>query len=103
MYFQPARIVFCPLKLHFYINRINKSKKLLTYLIKLKQSVSIKGEAMRKTNLDKRFFESTRGRIVLLLRASEKTVNDLAAHLQLTDNAVRAHLLSLERDGLVTG
>jgi predicted ArsR family transcriptional regulator len=28
-------------------------------------------------------------------------VNDLAAALQLTDNAVRAHLLSLERDGLV--
>ena len=57
---------------------------------------------MRKTNLDKRFFESTRGRIVLLLRGAGKTVNDLAAELELTDNAVRAHLLSLERDGLVT-
>jgi predicted ArsR family transcriptional regulator len=29
------------------------------------------------------------------------TVNDLAAELGLTDNAVRAHLLSLERDALV--
>lgn len=36
-----------------------------------------------------------------LLRAKEQTVNDLAAALRLTDNAVRAHLLSLERDGLV--
>jgi predicted ArsR family transcriptional regulator len=55
-----------------------------------------------KTKLDKRFFESTRGRIVTLLRGSSKTVNELAAALELTDNAVRAHLLSLERDGLVT-
>ena len=50
---------------------------------------------------DRRFFESTRGRIVLLLRANNLTVNDLAKELGLTDNAVRAHLLSLERDGLV--
>lgn len=45
--------------------------------------------------------ESTRGRILDLLRAKEQTVNDLAAALRLTDNAVRAHLLSLERDGLI--
>jgi predicted ArsR family transcriptional regulator len=57
---------------------------------------------MSKTTLDRRFFESTRGKIVLLLRSSGKTVNELAAALDLTDNAVRAHLLSLERDGLVT-
>lgn len=50
---------------------------------------------------DKRFFESTRGQMVLLLRGSAKTVNQLAADLGLTDNAVRAHLLTLERDGLV--
>ena len=56
---------------------------------------------MKRTKLDKRFFESTRGRIVTLLRGSAKTVNDLAAELSLTDNAVRAHLLSLERDGLI--
>jgi len=56
---------------------------------------------MQGTKLDKRFFESTRGRIVSLIRGTTKTVNDLAAELDLTDNAVRAHLLSLERDGLV--
>lgn len=54
-----------------------------------------------KTKLDKRFFDSTRGRIVTLLRGTTRTVNDLAAELELTDNAVRAHLLSLERDGLI--
>jgi len=56
---------------------------------------------VRRTKLDNRFFSSTRGRIVTLLRGSTKTVNELAAVLGLTDNAVRAHLLSLERDGLV--
>ena len=57
---------------------------------------------VNKTRFDHRFFESTRGRIVTLLRRSNKTVNELVADLGLTDNAVRAHLLSLERDGLVT-
>src|SRR5215212_1721165 len=51
--------------------------------------------------LDKRFFESTRGRIVTILRGSACTVEELAEKLELTDNAVRAHLLTLERDGLV--
>jgi predicted ArsR family transcriptional regulator len=51
--------------------------------------------------LDKRFFGSTRGRVVTLLRGTTKTVNELAGELELTDNAVRAHLLSLERDGLI--
>lgn len=52
-------------------------------------------------HFDKKFFSSTRGKIVLSLRYSAKTVNDLAAELSLTDNAVRAHLLSLERDRLI--
>jgi predicted ArsR family transcriptional regulator len=56
---------------------------------------------MKRTKLDKRFFGSTRGRIVTLVRGTTKTVNELAEELQLTDNAVRAHLLSLERDGLI--
>src|SRR5205809_1592971 len=56
---------------------------------------------MSRFGFDERFFESTRGKIVKLLWHSEKTVNDLAAELGLTDNAVRAHLLSLERDGMV--
>ena len=53
------------------------------------------------TRLDKRFFSSTRGRIVALLRAASRTVDELADALGLTDNAVRAHLATLERDGLV--
>jgi predicted ArsR family transcriptional regulator len=56
---------------------------------------------MKTTKLDERFFESTRGRIVSLLRGGTGTVSELAQQLGLTDNAVRAHLLSLERDGLV--
>ncbi|HJP91616.1 MAG TPA: ArsR family transcriptional regulator [Pyrinomonadaceae bacterium] len=53
------------------------------------------------TKLDKRFFDSSRGRIVTLMRGKTRTVNELAEELELTDNAVRAHLLSLERDGLI--
>lgn len=56
---------------------------------------------MKTTSWRSRILESTRGKILDLLRAKEQTVNDLAAALRLTDNAVRAHLLSLERDGLV--
>ena len=56
---------------------------------------------MKTTKLDERFFDSTRGRIVTLLRGKLRTVNELAEELGLTDNAVRAQLLSLERDGLV--
>jgi predicted ArsR family transcriptional regulator len=48
-----------------------------------------------------RFFTSTRGRIVTLLRRSALTVDDLARALGLTDNAVRAQLAGLERDGIV--
>jgi len=50
---------------------------------------------------DKRFFDSTRGQIVTLLRGEPCTVEELAGKLSLTDNAVRAHLATLERDGLV--
>jgi predicted ArsR family transcriptional regulator len=56
---------------------------------------------MQRTGWNKRLLASTRGRILALLRDEQRTVNDLAAALNLTDNAVRAHLLSLERDGLV--
>src|SRR5215472_10009288 len=48
-----------------------------------------------------RFFTSTRGKIVTLLRRESQTVEELARALDLTDNAVRAHLMVLERDGLV--
>ena len=43
----------------------------------------------------------TRGRIVALLRRAARTVEELAASLDLTDNAVRAQLAAMERDGLV--
>src|SRR5438094_8385205 len=56
---------------------------------------------MKTTGWRARLMKSTRGKILDLLRTKEKTVNELAAALGLTDNAVRAHLLSLERDGLV--
>lgn len=56
---------------------------------------------MGNTTLDRKFFESTRGKVVSALRGSKRTVNELAADLKLTDNAIRAHLITLERDGLV--
>src|SRR5919204_5515827 len=56
---------------------------------------------MRSAGWDKRFWASTRGRIITLLRRGSRTVNDLAAALGLTDNAVRTQLDRLERDGLV--
>ena len=54
------------------------------------------------TSLGQRFFGSTRGRIVTLLRRRGLTVDELAAEVSLTNNGVRAHLATLERDGLVT-
>jgi len=56
---------------------------------------------MATTRWDERFLASTRGRVVTLLRRGRRTVDDLANALGLTDNAVRAHLAALERDGLV--
>lgn len=56
---------------------------------------------MPAAGLGKRFFETTRGRIVVLLRRDVKTVEELARALALTDNAVRSHLAMLERDGIV--
>jgi predicted ArsR family transcriptional regulator len=50
---------------------------------------------------DQRFFESTRGRVVSRLRRRRHTVEELAQELELTDNAIRAHLATLERDGIV--
>jgi predicted ArsR family transcriptional regulator len=53
------------------------------------------------TRWDERFFASTRGQVVTLLRRGGSTVDELAGALELTDNAVRAHLTALERDGLI--
>ncbi|HET7042904.1 MAG TPA: ArsR family transcriptional regulator [Gemmatimonadales bacterium] len=43
----------------------------------------------------------TRSKLLDLLRRSPRTVNELAAALGVTDNAVRTHLAGLTRDGLV--
>lgn len=48
-----------------------------------------------------RFLASTRGRMIALLRRDTRTVDEMAVELHLTDNAVRAHLAALERDGFV--
>ena len=53
------------------------------------------------TRWDRKFFESTRGRVVTLLRRANFTVDELARELDLTDNGIRAHLAVLERDGIV--
>ena len=49
----------------------------------------------------RRLSESTQGRIIGLLRRASMTVDELATALGLTDNAIRTHLATLERDGLV--
>lgn len=43
----------------------------------------------------------TRGRIIDLIRRAPSSVTEIAAQLDLSYNAVRAHLTALERDGLV--
>lgn len=48
-----------------------------------------------------RFLETTRGQLVTLLRRGPRSVDELAREVGLTDNAVRAHLATLERDGMV--
>ncbi|HEX9219960.1 MAG TPA: helix-turn-helix domain-containing protein [Gemmatimonadaceae bacterium] len=45
--------------------------------------------------------DATRTRLLALLREEARTVDDLANHLAVTDNAVRFHLDALERAGTV--
>src|SRR5438477_12605436 len=59
-------------------------------------------KSMKHIGWRERLFKSTRGKILDLLRTRERTANELAAELRLTDNAVRAHLASLERDRLAS-
>ena len=49
----------------------------------------------------KRTLETTRGRILALLRRGPRTVDELAQSVGTSDNAVRSHLVALERDALV--
>ncbi len=74
----------------------------MTYCIFfLKKLYFTQVKTMKITKLGQNFFQSTRGQIVGLLRRGIGTVEELAAELAVTDNAVRAHLATLERDGLV--
>lgn len=56
---------------------------------------------MPVTRWGESFFETTKGRILALLRRGGRTVDELAASLGVSDNAVRPHLSALERDGVV--
>lgn len=51
--------------------------------------------------MNRRFRETTAGQVLTALRRGPGTVEELARQLGLTDNAIRAHLTALERDGLV--
>ena len=43
----------------------------------------------------------SRAKILALLREQDGTVRDLATRLGLTNNAIRAHLVALQKEGLV--
>src|SRR5687767_10547155 len=49
----------------------------------------------------KQLLDSSRGRIVALLRSGALTADDLASKLGLTRSAVRAQIMGMERDGVV--
>src|SRR5688500_3927780 len=51
--------------------------------------------------LRQQLLDSSRGRIVTLLRRGGLTVDDIAAQLGLTPNAVRAQMTAMARDGVV--
>lgn len=43
----------------------------------------------------------TRGSLLALLRRSRRSINEMAAALGITDNAVRTHVAAMQRDGMV--
>jgi predicted ArsR family transcriptional regulator len=45
----------------------------------------------------------TRAKLLRLLRRSKMSITSLAGELGVTDNAIRTHIASLERDGIVEG
>lgn len=56
---------------------------------------------MTPLDWSQRFRESTRGRIVARLRRGVATVEELARSVGLTENGIRVHLATLERDGWI--
>ena len=53
---------------------------------------SLPPEALVSPDMSPRFLETTRGRVLAHLRRGPATVEELARTLDLTDNAIRAHL-----------
>lgn len=51
--------------------------------------------------LRKQLLDSSRGRIVTLLRRGPLTADDIASALRVTRSAIRAQITSMERDGVV--
>ncbi len=51
--------------------------------------------------LRQQLLDTSRGRIVTLLRTGGRTADDIATHLGLTPSAVRAQITAMERDGVV--
>lgn len=51
--------------------------------------------------LRRELVDTTRGRIVSLLRGGGRTADDIARHLRLTGSAVRAQMTAMEADGVV--
>src|SRR5206468_11876697 len=77
--------------------------KTLTYLTATKSLTIVHSpeDCVIGTPANERFQDSTRGQVVARLRRGPVTVEELAKEFKLTDNAIRLHLTSLERDGMV--
>ena len=100
MYLPEGRFLACTAVYTLYLHYV-KYKLDLLRKFDLLAILRLTNEGIRlATNWDAKFFQSTRGRIVVLLRRSGRTVEELARALGLTDNGVRAHLAVLERDGI---
>src|SRR3954468_15700282 len=56
---------------------------------------------MTPGNWKQGFFTTTRGRILLLLRRARRTIRELAEALDITENAVRGQLATMQGYGLV--
>ena len=83
-------------------DKLNNSKPFLTCSVFGSQRLFVTDERDDLMGrLDQRFWSTTRGRILTLLRRGTQTVSELAAALGLTANAIRSQLTGLERDGLI--
>jgi DeoR family suf operon transcriptional repressor len=51
--------------------------------------------------LTRKLLDTSRGRIVMLLQRGPLTVDDIAAKIDLTSNAIRVQITAMERDGVI--